>query len=244
MNFFLNLFFFDTFAEFFFKMHVIIVAGGSGFRMNANIPKQFLEICGKPILIHSLMAFAGFCEVAHPVVVICPSQIKRWHELCKKHNFSMPHQLAEGGSTRFQSVKNGLSLIPDEETGLVAVHDGVRPLVSRQTIENCFNEAAKYGCAVPSVPVVDSVRELCGQSSRMLNRSALRLIQTPQVFDVALLKKAYQQEYSTLFTDCASVFESAGNIIHLANGNVENIKITNSHDLAVAEAYFNKNFSQ
>ena len=217
-------------------MRVIIVAGGSGSRMQTNIPKQFLEICGKPILIHTIKAFSDVCECALPVVVICPSQVKRWNELCKTHNFSLPHQIAEGASTRFHSVQNGLSLIPDDEKGLVAIHDGVRPLVSRQTIIDCFREAAKYGCAVPAVPVVDSVRDISGQTSRMLNRSSLSLIQTPQVFDIALIKKAYQQEYLTSFTDCASVFESAGNSIHITNGNAENIKITSTLDMIVAEA--------
>ena len=219
-------------------MWVIIVAGGSGSRIQSNIPKQFLEICGRPILIHSIMAFADACEGISPVVVICSSQIKRWQELCRIHNFTLPHRLAEGGSTRFHSVRNGLSLIPDE--GLVAVHDAVRPLVSRQTIIDCFGDAAKYGCAIPTAPVVDSVREISGETNRMLNRTSLRLVQTPQVFDVALLKKAYQQEYLASFTDCASVFESAGNTIHLTNGNIDNIKITNSHDLVIAEALMKK----
>ena len=221
-------------------MRVIIVAGGSGSRMQANIPKQFLEICGKPILIHTIMAFADACEGDLPVVVICPSQVKRWKELCKIHNFTLPHQIAEGGATRFHSVKNGLSLIPDDEKGLIAIHDGVRPLVDRQTITNCVREAAKYGCAVPTVPVIDSVREVSGQTSRMLNRSSLRLIQTPQIFDIALIKKAYQQEYLTSFTDCASVFESAGNDIHLTNGCINNIKITSMHDLFAAEAMMSR----
>ena len=221
-------------------MRVIILAGGSGLRMQTNIPKQFLEICGKPILVHTIMAFVEACEGGLPVVVICPSQIKRWKELCKRHNFSLPHQIVEGGATRFQSVKNGLSLIPDDEKGLVAIHDGVRPLVSRQTIIDCCRDAAKYGCAVPCVPVVDSVRDVSGQTSRMLNRSSLRLIQTPQVFDIALIKKAYQQEYITSFTDCASVFESAGNIIHLTDGNSENIKITSTGDMVVAKAIMNE----
>ena len=219
-------------------MWVIILAGGYGSRMQTDIPKQFLEMCSKPILIHTIMAFVDACEGVQLVIVICPSQRKRWQELCRIHNFTIPHQIAEGGLTRFQSVKNGLSFIPDEYKGLVAIHDGVRPLVSRHTINNCFSEAAKYGCAVPVVPVVDSVREVSGQTSRVLSRSSLRLIQTPQVFDICLIKKAYNQEYITSFTDCASVFESAGNKIHLTNGSVDNIKITTSHDMVLAEALF------
>ena len=214
-------------------MFLIIVAGGAGSRMKSNIPKQFLEICGKPIIIHTIMAFMEVCKEIQPVVVLCPSQVNRWQELCRVHNFTLPHKLARGGSTRFHSVRNALSLLPDE--GLVAIHDAVRPLVSRQTIIDCFDEAAIYGCAVPATPVVDSIREVTGKNSRMLNREALRNIQTPQVFDVSLIKKAYQQEFSTSFTDCASVFESAGNNVHLTNGNVENIKITSQHDLIISE---------
>ena len=215
-------------------MWVIIVAGGAGSRMKANMPKQFLEICGKPILMHTITAFIDACEGVHPVVVLCPSQLKRWQKLCRVHNFTLPHKIAKGGSTRFHSVKNGLSLLPD--AGLVAVHDGVRPLASKETITNCFLDAAKYGCAVPAVSVSDSVREVSDKTNRMLDRSTLRLIQTPQVFDVGLLKKAYEQEYTMSFTDCASVFESAGNVIHLTEGNADNIKITTSHDFLIAEA--------
>ena len=212
----------------------IIVAGGTGSRMQTDVPKQFLELCGKPVLMHSIMAFADACEDIRIIVVLPSLQIKYWQELCLHHGFMLPHVIAEGGSTRFHSVKNGLALLPEE--GLVAIHDGVRPLVSRQTINGCFCEAASYGCAVPVAPVNDSVREVSGQSSRMLDRSTLRLIQTPQVFDIALLKKAYEQEYTPTFTDDASVFEKAGHAIHLTEGNVENIKITTPNDLLVAEA--------
>jgi len=212
----------------------IIVAGGSGSRMQTGVPKQFLELCGKPILMHSMEAFADACEEIKIVIVLPAMQIEYWQELCKHHKFMLPHQIAEGGDTRFQSVKNGLALLTGE--GLVAVHDGVRPLVSRETITGCFREAVDYGCAVPVLPVVDSVREASGQTSRMLNRSVLRLIQTPQVFDITLLKEAYRQEYLPAFTDDASVFEQAGHSIRLTEGNVENIKITTQNDLVVAEA--------
>ena len=218
-------------------MRVIIVAGGVGLRMKTDTPKQFLELSGKPVLIHSLMAFADVCEGSLPVVVMCHSQLERWKNLCKKHNFTMPHRIVGGGATRFYSVKNGLSAIPDEEQGLVAVHDAVRPLVSRKTIEECIKAAKKFGCAVPAIPVVDTVREVDYQNNnRMIDRAELRLIQTPQIFDIKLLKKAYKQEYTDDFTDCASVFERAGNKIYLTEGNVENIKITTAHDLKIAEA--------
>ena len=217
------------------KMWAIIVAGGSGSRMQTDVPKQFLELCGKPVLMHTIKAFADACEGIRIIVALPSSQIGFWQELCSSRGFALPHEIVEGGSTRFHSVKNGLAALPDE--GLVAIHDGVRPLTSRQTIVNCFAEAAKYGCAVPAVPVNESVREVSGQTSRMLDRSALRLIQTPQVFDIALLKKAYKQEYTPAFTDDASVFERAGHSIHLTEGNVENIKITTPNDLAVAEIF-------
>jgi len=214
---------------------VIIVAGGMGSRMQAVLPKQFLEVCGRPILMHSIMAFADAINDIRIIVVLPASQIEYWQKLCKQHGFTLPHDIVEGGATRFHSVKNGLSLLPNE--GLVAIHDGVRPLVSRQTITGCFCEAANHGSAIPVTPVIDSVREITESTSRMLNRSALRLIQTPQVFDIATLKKAYEQEYSPSFTDDATVFENAGYHIHLTEGNIENIKITTPNDLIVAETY-------
>ena len=215
-------------------MKVIIVAGGSGSRMQTETPKQFLELCGKPILMHTISAFADFCEGVFPIVVLPPSQIGKWRELCDTYGFSTPHKIVAGGETRFHSVKNGLLTLPDD--GFVAVHDGVRPLVSKQTIMNCMREAAIYGNAIPTIPVSDSVREVNAQKNRVLDRSALCLIQTPQVFDITKLKKAYEQTYSPSFTDDASVYERAGYTIRLTNGNEENIKITTQNDLIVAEA--------
>jgi len=216
------------------SLWAIIVAGGSGSRMQTDVPKQFLELCGKPILIHSITTFSDACDDVRIIVVLPATQIENWQELCRRYDFTFSHDIVEGGNTRFQSVKNGLSRLSGE--GLVAIHDGVRPLASRQTITGCFREAAIYGCAIPVLPVTDSVREISGTTNRMLDRSALRLIQTPQVFDITLLKKAYEQEYSPAFTDDASVFEKAGNTIHLTEGNVENIKITTPNDLVVAKA--------
>ena len=217
-------------------MQVIIVAGGAGSRMKSDIPKQFIELSGKPILIHSIMAFAEFYEGSMPIVVLCPSQLEIWTHLCKLHNFKQAHRIVAGGKTRFHSVKNGLEAITDCKAGLVAVHDAVRPLVSKQTIIKCINDATKYGCAIPAIAVADTVREVFDDNtSKMLNRASLRLIQTPQIFDLQLLKNAYEQQYSASFTDCASVFESAGNSIFLTEGNPENIKITTPYDLAIAE---------
>jgi len=216
----------------------IIVAAGSGLRMQTGVLKQFLELCGKPILMHSIEAFMNACKDISVVLVLPTMHINFWQDLCHRHKFAHPHQIAEGGNTRFQSVKNGLSLVSGD--GLVAIHDGVRPLASRQTILNCFDDAAQYGCAVPALPINDTVREVSKTANRMLDREALRLLQTPQVFDISLLKKAYEQEYSPLFTDDASVFEQAGHIIRLVEGNAENIKITTQNDLVIAEALLKK----
>ena len=216
-------------------MSAIIVAGGSGERMHASVPKQFLDLCGWPMLMHCVKAFVDACEGINIIVVLPSSQIEYWHKLCDIHGFMLSHQIVEGGSTRFHSVKNGLSVLPDE--GLVAIHDGARPLVNRQTIVSSFRAAARYGCAIPAVSLFDSVRMVSHHSkSRPLNRFYLRVVQTPQVFKTGLIKKAYQQDFSHAFTDDATVFENAGNIIHLTTGNMENIKITNPHDLVVAEA--------
>lgn len=212
----------------------IIVAGGSGSRMQTDVPKQFLEFCGRPVLMHTIMAFADACEGIRVIVVLPPLEIGYWRELCSRYGFTLKHETVGGGNTRFHSVKNGLSLVSGE--GWVAIHDGVRPLVSRQTITGCFREAASYGCAVPVLPVTDSVREVSGLTGRMLDRSVLRLIQTPQVFEITALKKAYEQAYMPAFTDDASVFENAGHTIHLTEGNTENIKITTPNDLIIAEA--------
>ena len=215
-------------------MRVIIVAGGSGTRMKTDTPKQFLELCGKPILMHTILAFADFCEGVFPVIVLPPSQIDKWRELCTTHGFSTHHKIVAGGDTRFHSVKNGLDTLPDE--GLVAIHDGVRPLVNKQTITNCLCEATIFGCAIPTIQVTDTVRQISDQKNRVIDRQTLRLIQTPQVFNLAKLKKAYQQPYSPSFTDDATVFEHAGYPIRLAEGNKENIKITTPNDLIVANA--------
>ncbi len=213
----------------------IIVAGGSGTRMLTAVPKQFIELCGMPILMHSIRTFANTYKDIRIVVVLPSSQIAYWQELCLRYKFTIPHRLAEGGETRFHSVMSGLSALPDE--GLVAIHDGVRPLVSRQTIERCFQVAGQYGNAIPVMPVIDSVREVSNEDSHIVDRKNLRLVQTPQVFDLALLKAAYtKQVYTHTFTDDASVFEKAGHHICLTEGNVENIKITVPHDLVIAEA--------
>jgi len=211
----------------------LIVAGGKGERMNANIPKQFLEIQGKPILMHTLEAFYRF-DVTIQLILVLPSvQIEFWDGLCKKHAFTLPHQIIEGGNARFYSVKNGLDIIT--KPSLVAVHDGVRPLVSLETIAHCFEAAEKFDAAIPVVDLVDSIRHITKTGSQSVDRNLYKLVQTPQVFDSKLLKEAYEQDFSPLFTDDASVIEALGKPIHLVEGNRENIKITTEFDLRIAE---------
>ncbi|HYX08959.1 MAG TPA: 2-C-methyl-D-erythritol 4-phosphate cytidylyltransferase [Bacteroidales bacterium] len=216
------------------KKTAIIVAGGSGSRMQTAIPKQFLLLQNKPLLMHTLTVFVSYDPDITLILVIPPDQEYYWKELCKKYSFTINHQIVHGGNNRFESVKNGLNVTQEE--GLVAIHDGVRPLVALQTIDRCFHTAATKGNAIPVIPPVDSVRQkLMDGSSIMLDRTKLVLIQTPQVFEAALIKRAYEQPFRTDFTDDASVLENTGIKIHLVQGNRENIKITSPHDLVVAE---------
>jgi len=211
----------------------IIVAGGKGERMNADIPKQFLEIKGKPILIHTLEAFMNFDASLQLILVLPAAQFEFWKTLCKKHALNIPHQIVAGGQTRFQSVKNGLDAV--KVPAIVAIHDGVRPLVSKETISRCFDAAAKFGAAIPTMDSIESIRFVDASGSKSVDRNAYKMVQTPQVFDAELLKKAYEQEFSVLFTDDASVVEAMGATVHLVDGNRENIKITTEFDLIVAE---------
>ena len=211
----------------------IIVAGGKGERMNADIPKQFLEIKGKPILIHTLEAFMNFDASLQLILVLPAAQFEFWKTLCKKHALNIPHQIVAGGQSRFQSVKNGLDAV--KVPAIVAIHDGVRPLVSKETISRCFDAAAKFGAAIPTMDSIESIRFVDANGSKSVDRNAYKMVQTPQVFDAELLKKAYEQEFSVLFTDDASVVEAMGATVHLVDGNRENIKITTEFDLIVAE---------
>jgi len=211
----------------------IIVAGGKGERMGTEIPKQFIDIHGKPILMHTIEAFMSYDATLQIIVVLPAIQLEYWDELCKKHKFDVSHQIVKGGATRFLSVKSGLSAV--KSPGLVAVHDGVRPLVSADTIIRCFATAQETGNAIPVVDLVDSIRQITLTGSESVDRNAYKLVQTPQVFDVELLTKAYEQPYSSLFTDDASVVENLGLKINLVEGNRENIKITTAFDLKLAE---------
>ncbi len=212
--------------------NIIIVAGGSGSRMNAGIPKQFIELAGKPILMHTIEKFYSANLSVKIIVVLPENEVEKWKELCAKNNFKIKHEVVAGGETRFHSVKNGLERAG--ETGVTGIHDGVRPLVSAALINKCFSEAAKNGNAVPCIPVTDSIRTLDGNQNRILSRDAIVKIQTPQCFSSALLKKAYKQDYKNLFTDDASVVEATGEKINLIEGEESNIKITFPIDLDIA----------
>ena len=215
------------------KKHIIIVAGGKGLRMGGEIPKQFLPICGKPVLMRTLEAFHAYDSSIHIVLVLPVSQQAYWKELCAEYHFALPHDVADGGETRFHSVMNGLAKIEGE--GLVGVHDGVRPFVSQEVIARCYDEAAEKKAVIPVIGVVETVRQLVNDESVTVPRDQYKLVQTPQVFDVALLRKAYHQEYTDMFTDDASVVEALGEKVHLVEGNRENIKLTTPFDLKLAE---------
>lgn len=216
--------------------YVVIVAGGKGLRMGGDVPKQFLLFGGKPVLMHTIERFHAFDAQLQIILVLPPDQQGYWHELCLAHHFKLPYLLADGGATRFESVRNGLALIPNDAQGMVAVHDGVRPMVSVKVIERCFAMACKAQAVIPVTPVVETLRQIMPDgASQTVNRDAYRLVQTPQTFDLQLLKQAYQQPYSTAFTDDASVVEALGMQITMVEGNKENIKITTPFDLDVCE---------
>jgi len=212
---------------------VIIVAGGIGSRMNAEIPKQFIEIAGKPIVMHTLQKFYLFDPFITIILVLPLQHIALWYALVEKHKFKIQVQIAIGGETRFDSVKSGLVLV---ENGIVAIHDAVRPLVSKETIKRAFETALLKGNAIPSLPANDSMRILDFSGSKSLIRSQVRIIQTPQCFETTIIKKAYNQVYDSNFTDDASVLEKTGEKINLVEGNLENIKITTPFDIKIAEA--------
>lgn len=219
------------------KKYVIIVAGGKGLRMGSDIPKQFLPVGGLPVLMRTIMAFRRFDHEMGIILVLPRSQQQYWQGLCREYGFREDVRIADGGETRFHSVRNGLALIPDGEQALVGVHDGVRPFPSANTIRRVYEAAEKWGAAVPVAPVVDTLRHVNGDgSSTTVARGEYRIVQTPQAFSIQLLQKAYRQEYREAFTDDASVVESLGHAIALAEGNRENIKITTPFDLQVAEA--------
>ncbi len=214
---------------------VIVVAGGSGSRMQSELPKQFIEVAGLPVLMHTLKRFYAFNSHIEIRLVLPGTQIELWNQLRVKHKFSIEHKVYEGGDTRFASVKNGMThLLP---ASLVAIHDGVRPFVSPETIKRGFDLAMEKGAAVPVIDLHDTLREIKGSQSITVFRQNYRLVQTPQVFQSDILLKAYEQNYRESFTDDASVVESAGFLVNLFEGNRENIKITTPQDLLMAHAF-------
>lgn len=214
-------------------LYVVIVAGGSGKRMGLDTPKQYLELAGKPVLMHTIERFREFNKSIEIITVLPENQLRYWNDLQKRYSFDIPHTLVKGGAHRFSSVKNGLKFVNDP--GLVAIHDGVRPLVKIETIRRCFETAEKYGNAIPVVSPADSLRITAKKNNKPISRLDVSMVQTPQVFDAALIKKAYRQDYETTFTDDATVLEKTGVKIHMIEGNRENIKITNPEDLFIAQ---------
>jgi 2-C-methyl-D-erythritol 4-phosphate cytidylyltransferase len=215
--------------------YIIIVAGGKGLRMGTDLPKQFMPIGGKPVLMHTLERFYCYDPRLRIVLVLPKDHQLFWRELCEKHHFTVPHQIADGGKTRFESSKNGLAMIPADAEGLVGIHDGVRPFVSAEVIARCYDAAREDYAAIPVMPVTDTLRYVDrGQGSNVM-RDHFRTVQTPQVFDIALARKAFDQPDRPTFTDDASVVESLGCQVTMVEGNRENIKLTTPFDLKLAE---------
>lgn len=230
---------------------VIIVAGGKGLRMGGELPKQFIPIEGRPVLMRTLDTFHA-CDSSIQIILVLPRDHQEyWRELCALYSFTVPHRIADGGATRFHSVQSGLALV-DAPEALVAVHDGVRPFVNHEVISRCYADAEAHGAVVPVIPVVETVRQLIREEeaegearhlevivnsrSVTVDRNAYRLVQTPQTFRATLLRRAYKQPYTDAFTDDASVVEALGEAVTLVDGNRENIKLTTPFDLIVAKA--------
>ena len=220
------------------KKVVLIVAGGEGKRMGSNEIKQFLVIGNYPVLMYSVYAFYNYDPETEIILTLPKNEINNWKKLCDKYNFNIKHKITAGGDTRFHSVKNGISVI--DTICLIAVHDGVRPLIDYDTIDRCFKTAGEKGTAVPVIGLKDSIRKISDEASIPVNRKNYVLIQTPQVFKSSILVEAYKQDYYPDFTDDASVVEKAGYKIELVAGNEENIKITTCNDLLIANALIEK----
>ena len=217
--------------------YIIIVAGGKGLRMGTDIPKQFLPIGGKPVLMRTLERFREYSKELQIILVLPKAQQDYWHQLCEEYHFNVEYMLADGGETRFHSVQNGLALVPDDAEGVVGVHDGVRPFPSVDVIRNCYKAAQEKKAVIPVIPVVETLRHITEGTKP---RGEYRLVQTPQCFDIQLLKAANKQPYNDGFTDDASVVEAFGFDVTLVEGNRENIKITTPFDMTIAEALLQK----
>ena len=213
--------------------HVLIVAGGSGSRMGADVPKQFLEIAGQPVLMHTLSKMAEALPNATLSLVLPESQIEYWSDLCNKYTFSLEHQVVTGGATRTESVRNGLLAITGED-GIVGIHDGVRPCFSIDMVQRCFRVALEKGNAIPAVAVVPSLRKVDGNKNLAADREDYRSVQTPQCFRLSEIREAYEKTDSA-HSDDASLMESFGHSINLVEGDQNNIKITYPLDVKLAE---------
>ena len=218
------------------QVYAVIVAGGKGLRMGGEKPKQFQDLKGRPVLMHTLERFREALPEGKLILVLPEWWVTMWRDLCRQHAFSVDHELVKGGDTRFHSVKNGLDAIRGEE-GVVAVHDGVRPFVAVDVIRECVKQALTGACVVPVIAPVESVRLKQGDTDRTqsIDRNLCLLVQTPQVFPLNRLRQAYSQPYQSLFTDDASVVEADGGQVEVVEGNRENIKLTTPFDWAVAQ---------
>jgi 2-C-methyl-D-erythritol 4-phosphate cytidylyltransferase len=217
--------------------YAIIVAGGTGSRMKSDVPKQFLLLKGRPVLMHTIEAFHYSDLRPEIILVLNAAFISHWNDLCLEHHFNIPYKIVNNGEQRFHSVRNALDLVADDS--LVAVHDAVRPIVDNELITRSYRLAEQCGAIIPVVTSKDSVRRKTGDSSVSMNREEILLVQTPQVFQSKLLKRAYLQEYNSNFTDDASVVERLGAEVQTIEGSYQNIKITYPEDLLVAEIYLN-----
>lgn len=221
--------------------YIIIVAGGKGLRMGGDLPKQFMPLHGKPVLMHTIERFRSYSDELKIILVLPHEQQDYWRQICLKHNFTVEHTVVDGGQTRFHSSQNGVAAVPDDATGVIGIHDGVRPFVSEETIARCFEAARQFGAALPVLPVTDTLRRVTDDGGYNVQRNDYRTVQTPQTFDAQLLKQAFKQPYSDNFTDDASVVEALGHKVTMVDGNRENIKLTTPFDLVVAEALIKKN---
>lgn len=216
--------------------YIIIVAGGKGTRMGTDLPKQFLTLGGKPMLMHTIQRFYDYDSKLNIILVLPHEQQEYWRQLCENNQFEIKHTIVDGGATRFESSKNGLAVIPDDADGVVGIHDGVRPFVSFETIERCYETARDEYAVIPVMPVTDTLRYIDSQGGgKNVLRSDYRIVQTPQTFDINLVKKAFELPYQESFTDDASVVEALGCTVGMVDGNRENIKITTPFDLIIAE---------
>jgi 2-C-methyl-D-erythritol 4-phosphate cytidylyltransferase len=223
------------------KTHVIIVSGGSGKRMGADVPKQFLLLEDKPVLAHTLAVFHSFDPTINKILVLPAESIDLWKQMCDEYKIDIPHTVIEGGSERFYSVQNGLKAIAERE-GIVAIHDGVRPLVSAATIRRCIESAISEGASVPVLEMTDSLRFRSGGDSKAVNRKEYVTVQTPQCFSLSAIREAYNRPFEETFTDDASVYEASGFSVKLVEGNSENIKITLPGDIELAEFLMRRRF--